>query len=501
MVERVKGITRYGYVLKDSGEFVLLEAISMAFELFDAHRELERSRDLYRSSADLTGDVIVRADAEGRWYFFNREGERVWGVSLDEVYGETFWEYVHPDDRRHTAEAVSYMMESGKPVTGLVNRQRTVFGWRSYEWNGAPIFDSDGSPAGFQATGRDIEERERISRELLLKNHAIAGSANGIVFADTEQRITYANRTALDLWAVPSEDLVLGRPAADFLGEPAELDATLLRVAQGAEESIEITGIRPDGSTLAAELFLSAVHDHDGVFRAFMAVIVDITERKQKEQEIRDLLRRKEQLVREVQHRVKNDMGLLRSLLNLQADRAEPGPARESLEEASDRLLVLSRVYERLHHGSGNRAVEGKELVGQLLNDLESSTLGESVRVSQDIDEIMICDRDSVSIGLIVNELVTNSAKYASRSGAPVHVTVRVKAMPEDGLAISVGDDGPGFSRAVLEGRDYGYGLTVVRELSLQHGGRMRLVNGPGAQVHIEGLLEGRLTLAANGCL
>ena len=230
---------------------------------------------------------------------------------------EEFTEYVHPEDRKKTLEAVSEMLESGDTVRGLVNRQKTVRGWRTYEWNGAPIEEA-GRIVGFQATGRDITEREESQRQLRLKNHAIEGSANGIVFADLDKRISYANRAALRLWNYDSLREVAGRPAA--------------------------------------ELTISAVRAEEGEMTAFMAIIVDVTERTKREAEIRELLQQKEVLLVELRHRIKNDLNLVRSLLLLQADQSENDATVTSLNEASDRLTVLAQVYDKVSADSDTDA-------------------------------------------------------------------------------------------------------------------------------------------------
>jgi PAS domain S-box-containing protein len=292
-VERVKRITSYGYVLKDAGEFVLIESIEMAFNLFDAHREvavqeqslshiveeapvgifqtargrtfrrmnqemahilgfadpedarehytdiaaelfvdpnryrtflallksqgtvrdfrfaartvsgehtylrmnaqvvnedprdgivisafvsdetkqrnaereLQRSHEEYRSVVELSQELIVRHDAEGRWTFLNDAACRFFGSPREELLGRHYMDYVHPEDRDDTRRAGTTMSEELDTVQGLVNRSWTPGGWRVVEWNSAPIFDDWGRYIGHQATGRDITEQSEIEEQ------------------------------------------------------------------------------------------------------------------------------------------------------------------------------------------------------------------------------------------------------------------------------------------------------------------------------------------------
>lgn len=501
VVEKVTGVTRYGYVLKSATDHVLVESIRMAFELFEAHQELERSRDLYKSSANLTGDVIIRANEAGEWYFMNREGERVWGIKLEEVVGQEFWHLIHPDDRQHTREAIEWMMRHAQPVTGLVNRNSTVHGWRRFEWNASPIFDRQGNPEGFQATGRDVSEREEYRKDLRLKTHAITSSANGIAFADRDFNITYANPAALALWGFEDERQVIGRSAREFLSQDEGFELTLLKAVEGESQVTEQTGVRADGTPFDVEVTVSGIRDEGEDISALMAILVDITDRKRQQREISELLQEKELLISEFRHRIKNDMSLIRSLLRLQATYVEDPETAGSIIEAADRISVLTRVYDRIHTTQGEGHINARTMLTELVKDLRGSTIPETAAVNLDIDEVMVCDRGSISLGLIVNELITNAVKYAGDDNGFCQVEVQMRKNATDGLNLSVSDDGPGYPTEVINGSRHGYGLTVVQELVAQHNGTLQLKNGPGATTQIRALLSKPLDSAQDGCV
>lgn len=96
MVDKVKGITRYGYVLKSAGEFVLIESVNMAFELFDAHTRLKAQERESRAVVDNIDDAILRYDREGKFIFFSRGAERMFGFTAEEVLGKRGTETINP---------------------------------------------------------------------------------------------------------------------------------------------------------------------------------------------------------------------------------------------------------------------------------------------------------------------------------------------------------------------------------------------------------------------
>ncbi|MFW6329890.1 MAG: sensor histidine kinase, partial [Alkalispirochaetaceae bacterium] len=233
---------------------------------------------------------------------------------------------------------------------------------------------------------------------------------------------------------------------------------------------------------------------------ALMAILVDISERERRKKEISRLLGQQELLIREFRHRVKNDMSLIQSLLRLQARYAEDRETSDSILEAADRLSVLTRVYDRVHTTSDSRRISAGEMLHTLVADLEDSTIPPGARVRLDIEEVEICDRGSISLGLIVNELVTNAVKHAADCRGRCNVTVTLEKN-DTGLDLSVSDDGPGYPDDVISGYRYGYGLTVVQELAGQHNGEVRLKNGPGATVQVRNFFSGDLDGARDDCV
>jgi PAS domain S-box-containing protein len=332
MVERVRKVTRYGYVLKSSGEFVLIEAVRMALELFATHKELERSRDLYESVAQLTGEVITRHDASGRWIFVNEEAKRVWGISEKDIREARYLDFVHPDDRRKTQEAGERMAAGHERVFGLVNRQWTTEGWRTYEWNSAPVLDEEGTYLGFQAGGRDITERERARQELLLKERALQTATNGVVMVNPDGKIFYVNAAAVRMWGYDTSEELIGLPVSKLWAAEAAAVELFSRVWAGQNLVDVVEATRPDGESFSCLLSASGVTDEEGRVISLMASFADISEQKLTEEE----LRREQQLVSQI-----NEMSPV-AILKFNADghivyanqRAEQvlGRSREALQ-------------------------------------------------------------------------------------------------------------------------------------------------------------------------
>jgi two-component sensor histidine kinase len=173
-------------------------------------------------------------------------------------------------------------------------------------------------------------------------------------------------------------------------------------------------------------------------------------------------------------------MALVRSLLALQADAASDSAVRTALGEAEQRIAVMARIYDRLHLAREFDSVPIVGVVDGLVSDLRQTKLPSSCEIVLCVDDSTISTRASISLGIIVNELVTNSIKYGVTTESRCTISVDVHRSG-DTVHGSVRDDGAGYPASVLDGRETGYGLTIVHAVASQYGGSVTFANEGGA--------------------
>lgn len=497
MVDRVKGITRYGYVLKTAGEFVLVQAIEMAFELFESRQEAVAAAERYRSVSNLTGEIIVQHDAEGHWTFLNDRACEFWGGTRGELIGRDFHDFVHPDDVAGEGRVMEQLAGNERSIRGHLNRQKTPHGWRVVEWNSEIIRDQGGRAVGYQATGRDVTDRIDLERSLTyhrdLLQKIMYTTPTSILVLAADGTITHVNRRAGELLGVdPVEVEGLRRDRLPWrlessTGEPALLDegpfATVRRTGRPVF-NLEYTLRRPDGGTRLLQISSAPLLDPDGTFDGTVTVLVDVTEPREAEQRVARLLDEKNLLIREIHHRVKNDLNLVQSLASLQMRHSSHAETKAALEEMINRLAVMSRVYDGLRSGDDLQHVALDELLTTLVDGLRRTTLPAGVEIELDAPRIVVRQVVSVAIGIMANELITNAVRHGLRDGAEGTIAVRAAAV-DDAVEVVVTDSGPGFPASFLGEPTYGYGLTIVDALARQHDGSLELDNAEGARARV----------------
>jgi two-component sensor histidine kinase len=180
-------------------------------------------------------------------------------------------------------------------------------------------------------------------------------------------------------------------------------------------------------------------------------------------------------LAEEFEHRLVNGLQLIVSLLSLQSRTATTPEAANQLNIAARRVASLGRVHRRLHLLDHQDTVEFKEYLERLCEDLSGLLLqeGSGYAIVVEGPKVEIPTTMAIPLGFIVNELITNSAKYAEG-----HVTVRVDAVSATERSLSVADDGPGLPAEFQPSDSKGLGMKIILSLVKQIGGRIHISAG-----------------------
>ena len=225
-----------------------------------------------------------------------------------------------------------------------------------------------------------------------------------------------------------------------------------------------------DGQLKWVNVRAEAEVDAEGRVVRITGVTQDVTDRKRGEEALRASLREKEALLKEVHHRVKNNLQLVSSLLSLQAARVEDPAARDLIAVSRNRVRSMAILHESLYRAGSFAGVPMAAQVSNLCNHLFRfyGVDGERVKLQTRIaDVVMDLDR-AVPCVLIINELVSNALKYAFPNGRPGLVSVELHGLPRGRYTLVVADDGIGLPRYLDPRQTDTLGLQLVGDLAQQ---------------------------------
>ena len=243
--------------------------------------------------------------------------------------------------------------------------------------------------------------------------------------------------------------------------------------ATGGPFRAECRFLTKDGQVVWVHGEARLIPDELGRPVLLQGVAFDITESKRAEEIVKNSLREKELLLKEIHHRVKNNLQITSSLLRLQAGKIAEGGIRQLLRESQDRIRSMALVHDMLYRSQDLARVDFAEYVRTLITQLfRSYNASGRIRPVLELDPIVFGVDLAVPCGLIINELVANALKHAFPGDRQGEVRVRMSATV-DQYTLSVRDNGVGFSRPVDLLRTETLGLQLVRMLSAQIGGRL----------------------------
>jgi len=254
----------------------------------------------------------------------------------------------------------------------------------------------------------------------------------------------------------------------------AELSADTPAFKTG-EPSRTIKDVTTAGGQVRQMLCFHFFFDDAAGHRLLGGVSVDITEQTAGERALRQALAGKDVLLREVHHRVKNNLQTISSLLNMQAELLPDPATRRALRDAQRRVHSMGLIHDQMYGGKDMGEVDFGEYARRLTQDLCESfgAAAGSVRLRFAIDPVSLAMDQMIPCGLILNELVTNSLKYAFPGGRAGEILVSVGLDDGGTVTMAVGDDGVGLPPPIEGKPSESLGTRIVEMLTRQLGGSL----------------------------
>jgi len=312
-------------------------------------------------------------------------------------------------------------------------------------------------------------------------------ASDGILLADLENQKFYMGNTVICQMLGYSLEEIKGLGVMDI--HPKEdLSYIIEQFDRQSKGNItlatDIPVKRKDGSVFYADVNSAAIILAGRAY--LLGTFRDITERKQAEEKIKASLAEKEVLLKEVHHRVKNNMQVISSLLKLQSGSVKNKEDAALFEDSRDRIKSMALVYNKLYQSEDLAHVDFREYVGELARNLVHSYKAVSGKVTTSVEggDVPLEINQAIPCGLVINELITNSLKYAFPKGRDGEIRVSL-AENEGEVELTVSDDGVGIPASLDLASSPTLGLRLVGNLVEQLGGKIELDRTAGARFRI----------------
>lgn len=438
--------------------------------------------------------AFITFDPQGRIVSWSRGAERLLGHSEEEALGQLANIIFTPEDRAkgEVEKELSTALREGRAEDDRWHLRRDG----SRFWGSGVLTahrDREANLQGYSKVMRDLTSRKILEDRLHESGERFRLFSENVrdyalVPVDTAGNVAGWNSGAVRTFGYTEQEIV-GR-SVSLLFNPEDrqsgvserdLDRSL---SEGRSEDSRWM-IRSDGSRFWAHWTTTPMYDSAGNLRGFAKVLRNETERKRSEDFVAESLRAKDLLLREIHHRVKNNLQVITSLLSLQAGQVKDTTIKCLLNELQDRVRAIAALHETLYGSRDLANINFGPYMQQLLNELLSfyAIDPERIQVRTHTDDIVLSIEQALPLGLIVNELVSNALKHAFPKGCgAIDITFRyVLAASENGkekadtssCELTVQDDGVGIPKVEDIWRTKSMGLRIVRLFTTQLRGQI----------------------------
>ncbi len=482
----------------------LADYLSIVLQKVRAQEErqaAEAQLKLFESVVVNGNDAVIITDADldnPKISFVNAAFVQTTGYTAEEVIGKTPRMMQGEKTDRALLTKVRASMSEGRSIqVELVNYRKDG----SEYWidlNVIPIADKSGTITHFVAMQRDITDR-KWSEKALIATQArlkyLLSSSPSVIYTCQPNR----NRACTFV----SENITqqLGYEIWQYLKDPhfwidhihpEDLPIVLENLDQLStvgEVTCEYRFLHNDGSYRWLRDSMKLLSDHSV---EVIGSVVDISDRKRAEDQIRASLQEKEVMLKEIHHRVKNNLQVVSSLLKLQAGHIEDKRIVEVFKESQNRVIAMALIHEKLYQSDDLAKTDFSEYIHSLATALfrSYSANPRSIQLDLDIQEVRLSIDIAIPCGLIINELISNSLKYAFPAGETGAIYIQLHAQEDQSndsirYQLIVGDSGRGFPSDLNFRNTKSLGLQLVCTLVRQLRGEIDLSHRMGAQFTI----------------
>lgn len=490
VVEKTEKISSYGYVVKSSSITVLDASIKMAFKLFDTKKDLTiHQKTLEKNEKDLKASQhIARL---GSWRLDVATNAVTWTEELYKMYGfdpslppppyNKQEEIFTPESWERLSAALSETVKTGKPYMLELEmaRESKSIGWM---WvKGEAIQDEAGKTVELWGAAQDITEKKQMekaliwSEELLNKTGELA-RVGGWEADLTTNKVFWTQVTKL-IHEVPLDYKPMLEEALSFFpGDSGErLTMAFNRaVEEGGGYDLELDFITAKGNKLKVRAIGNTEHNNGRCERIY-GTFQDITKQKKAEEELLRALQEKDYLMKELNHRVKNNLLMVSSLIDLKNSETEA-----DLSDIHYQIKAISLIHEKLYQTGNTTEVDCRNYFDDLLSSIFSSFSSQPVRIEENIDDISIPAKQVLPLGLIINEIATNAIKHGFNDKEEAIFSIKmVKDHKKNGYELTLSNTGNSFPEDIEPEDTETLGLRLITVLVAQIDGKLDLKRRP----------------------
>ncbi|HNW98483.1 MAG TPA: PAS domain S-box protein [Bacteroidales bacterium] len=468
-------------------------------ELVKTIDALNKSEERFREIYENTNDLIYTMDFQGTFTSANPSAKKLLGYEDDdEVQTLNMTEYLSPESSKIAFEDIHKKLIGEELNTVYeVDFLNTEGSYIPLEVN-TMIRYKDGKPSDIFGIARDLTERKNALKALMKSEEKyrliFENAPLGIMTADTDGNIIEINSTLLKLLGSRSIEETKSINVLTFqpLVDSGSAKAFKYCMETGDPVITDVTYTSKWGKTIEAKIYTKPIKDKNENITGFQVIAEDISEEKQAARQILDTLAEKEILLREIHHRVKNNMQIIISLINMQMQEINDEATIKKIGDLQQRVRTMSIIHEDLYTSEDLSKINFGNYLKKLSDSLHHTYSNElDVNLKLKLYDIFLGIDTAIPLGLIANELLNNSFKHAfpenlssNKKNKIREIYIELKSSNNKNILI-IGDNGIGIPNDNIAEYENTLGLMLVDILINQLKGKLKITKRNGTRFEI----------------
>jgi PAS domain S-box-containing protein len=506
----------------EKGEILgLITVLQDITERNEVQRTLQEKEEKYRFITEQTGQIVYDFDFRSNKGSLEGAFEEVTGYPAQEfqkMSPEVWIKYLHPEDLEHVDQNVLKIQKEGGKYRQEFRFRKKDGTYIYAEDRGVCLLDENGKPYKLLGVIKDITER-KLAHERVRKSEeryrSFIENFKGIAFQADENFIPHFLHGALEEITGYTEEEFMSQLLWKDIIDPEHLPAIIeeerkiIEVPEVCTAEVEYRIRNKNGKTRWVHETCQKIPGREGKPEIYQGVVYDITEKKEAEE---TLAKAETARKKEIHHRIKNNLQVISSLLDLQAEKfcnreyVKDSEVLEAFRESQDRVISIALIHEELHEGEETDTLNFSPYLERLVDNLfQTYRLGNAdISLKMELESNIFFDMDiAVPLGLIVNELVSNSLKHAfsGRDSGEIYLKLcREKNIENEkdncaengteahrgtGFILTISDDGTGIPDTIEIENSESLGLQLVNILVDQLDGEIEVKRNDGTEFTI----------------
>jgi PAS domain S-box-containing protein len=436
----------------------------------------------YRSIVDDQPEMICRFIEGGVLTFVNNAYAKAFNMEADDLIGESYFKFLPEVFKKEHAVYIQGLFKGEQVASPVQEEIKLADGsivWQ--EWFNVPLKNSNGEVYEIQAIGHDITQRKKLEAEQRHLDMIVRESYNEIyLFNFSTFDFEYANASALRNLGYTRSELLKLR-FLDLFNYPDEMafQALLNPLKRGETDRVhlQIKHNRKDGSYYDVDTVIQILEPG----RSLVAISTDITQKLLTEKKLLASVVEKDMLIKEIHHRVKNNLQLISSIIYIKMSSLKEPEMRYFLEDTRQKIRSMALIHERLLQSENLDKVDIKDYLGRLIHDLQITNYRQdlNLEIKTNLQHTILDIDSAIYCGLIVNELVTNAIKHAfkDRNRGEIEISFRQESKS---YLLEVCDDGVTLPDDVKPGKSGSFGMQLLEIFIRQIGGTIEIIREKG---------------------